>query len=74
MRSEIRQLGCSARRQAQQYVNIARIGNNAIRPNYGVIHVAKLFPFYCSRRFSRNIVHNTINPTYFINNAIRHFT
>jgi hypothetical protein len=70
MRSEIRQLGCSARRQAQQYVNIARIGNNAMRPNYGFIHVTKLFPFYCSRRLAGNIVYDTINPTHLINNAI----
>ncbi len=70
MRLETRKLGWIARRQAQQYVNIARIGNNAIRPNYGFIHVAKLFPFYCSRRLSGNIVHNTINPTHLINNAI----
>jgi len=70
MRSEIRQLGCSARRQAQQYVNIARIGNNAMRPNDGFTNVSKLFPFYRRRRLSGNIVHNTINPTHFVNNPI----
>ncbi len=73
MRSEMRQLGCSARRQAQQYVNIARIGNNAMRPNDGFMNATKLFPFYCRRRLSGNIVNNTINPTHFVNNAIRHF-
>lgn len=48
MRSEIRQLGCSARRQAQQYVNIARIDNNAVRSIDGF--ATKLFPFYCCGR------------------------
>jgi hypothetical protein len=44
MRLEIRQLGCSATHQTQPHVNMARISNKVIHPNYGFIHVAKLFP------------------------------
>jgi len=73
MRLEIRQLRCRARGQAQQYVNIARIGNNAMRSSDGFMNATKLLPLDCRWWLTRNIVDNTINSTHFIDNAIGDF-